>query len=117
MTDRARLFFCDVELGEVTEEDDDFPTMFGTLRPVEFANDSPLGRKLQRYINYSIAADKLMADDEEEWDKFAAQNEPLYLDLIESDDWYLQYEGQTNLIMIPTFGLESSIRWRWNVGS
>jgi hypothetical protein len=111
----ARLFFRDIEIGKVIEDDADFPTVFGAFRPAEVANDSPLGRKIQRYIEYSITADKLMEEDEEKWDEFAAQNEPLYLDLIETDDWHLKYESQTDLIMIPIFGQDNSIRWRWNV--
>ena len=54
---------------------------------------------------------------EEEWDScwFAAENEPQFLDLIETDDWHLQGEGSLELILIPNFCQDNGIVWRWNV--
>ena len=112
----ARLFFGDVELGEVVEEDADFPNLFGTFCPGAATPNSSLNTKLQRYIAYSVAADELMNEGTEaEWVAFAAEHEPQFIDLIETDDWHLVYADQIEPILIPNFCRDNGIVWRWNV--
>ncbi len=118
MNNRYRLFYRDIELGEVGEEDSDFPNLFGSFHPIAFDNQTLLSDHLQRYIAYSIAADGLMQEgNEDEWDKFAAENEAQFLDLIETDDWHLSDEGRIVGILIPNFCQNSKIVWRWNIGT
>jgi len=109
-----RLFFGDVELGEVTRENGDFPNCFGRFRP-SLKQDMPAIREeIQRYIDYSIEADRLAQHDPTECDCFTATNEHKFLQLIDSDDWYLVDEqGKRSRILVPNFGTEG-IGWRWH---
>ena len=116
MKKQYRLFYRDTELGEVVEEDSDFPNLFGTFHLTMSDDQSPVRDHIQHYIAYSVAADKLMQEGKEkEWDRFAAENEPQFLDLIETDDWQLRSEEGIEPILIPNFGQNNAVVWRWNV--
>ena len=116
MNNCYRLFYRDIELGGVVEEDSDFPNLFGTFQPIASDDQSSVLDHLQRYIAYSVAADQLMQEGkEEEWDRFAAENEPQFLDLIETDDWHLRDGDGIEPILVPNFCQNNAIVWRWNV--
>jgi hypothetical protein len=113
MKNSYRLFYQDIEMGEVVETDYDFPNSFGTFQPKDLGHD-PLCQHLQNYIAYSIAADILMESGKEDgWQKFMEENEAQFLDLIETEDWRLDGD-QTVSILIPNFCQNNEIVWRWN---
>ncbi len=116
MKNQYRLFYQDVEIGRVIQEDKDFPNLFGTFLPIVENDQPPLPDMIQQYIAYSIAADQLMQEGkQEEWGKFAGDNEPRFLDLIESDDWHLMDGGTVEPILIPNFCQNNGIVWRWKI--
>lgn len=116
MKKQYRLFYRELGIGEVTQENEDFPNLFGTFRPTAGNEQYPAYDKVQWYISYSVAADQLMQEGkEEEWDRFATENEPQFLDLIETDDWHLVDEDGVEPILVPIFCQNSGIVWRWNV--
>ena len=116
MKKQYRLFYRDIELGEVVEEDADFPNVFGIFRPTANDDQKAIRDYLQKYITYSVAADQLMQEGkEEEWDRFAAENEPQFLDLIVTDDWQLRNEEGIEPILIPLFRQNNAVVWRWNL--
>ena len=116
MNKQYRLFYRDIQIGSVTQEDEDFPNLFGTFRPIAGNEQNPVYDQIQRYIAYSVAADQLMQEGrEEEWDRFAAEKEPQFLDLIETDDWCLKDDEDVMPILVPRFCQDDGIVWRWNV--
>lgn len=115
-----RLFYRDVEIGSVIQEDENFPNLFGTFHPIaeieQGHTQNEMFDRIERYIAYSVAADQLMQEGkEDEWDRFVAENESQFLDLIETDDWHLQGEGSLELILVPNFCQDNGIVWRWNL--
>ncbi len=111
-----RLFYRDTEIGDVIEEDGDFPNVFGTFRPAAESHGDDTRDRIQQYIAYSIAADQLLqGGKEEEWEKFCSEHEPQFLDLIETDDWHLLKGDTIEPILIPNFCQDDGIVWRWNV--
>lgn len=111
-----RLFFGEVELGEVTEEDGDFPSVFGRFTPVDRGDHPDVRRRVHEYAVYSIEADRLAQDedDPEAYDRFAEEHEPEFMDLIESEDWFLVNEAGDRIpILIPVFSVDNGIVWRW----
>ena len=115
MAKRYRLYYDTLELGEVTEEYSDFPNSWGAFRANGAIEDSGVDRKIQDYIVYSIAADRLMQSGAEaEWERLVAANESRFLNLIESNLWYLLEGEKREAIMIPNFCQDDQIVWRWN---
>ena len=119
MKNTYRLFYQDIELGEVVRTDADFPSLWGTFQA------KPLGpgelcRHLQNYIHFCIAADALIqSGKEDEWEQFIQENEAPFLDLIETNDWHLrdgnQVDGnQITPILVPNFCQNNELVWRWN---
>ena len=118
MKQQYRLFYGGTEIGHIIQEDADFPNVFGTFRPLDESQENATRDRIQRYIDYSIAVDQLMQEGKEaEWDRFCSENEPQFLDLVETDDWHLLDEGSVEPILIPNFCQDSGIVWRWNVSS
>ena len=102
-------------MGEVVEEDADFPSLFGQFYPFVATEDNPLRRQLQNYIDYSVAADKIMEEESnEKWEAYMEANEKQFMNLIEAEDWYLVYSDRIELVLIPNFCQNNGIVWRWN---
>jgi len=59
----------------------------------------------------------MLTGDEDEWNKFTEENETQFLDLIESENWYLRDGDHMNPILIPNFCQNDEIVWRWNVSN
>ena len=121
VNERYLLFYQDLELGEVTEEDADFPGASGTIRLNEKRDNAPLRNKIQQYIEYSIAEsefveEKMSAEQQTRHKEHSLRysNGKIFLDLIESDDWFLVNERERRPILIPVFCDENSIVWREN---
>lgn len=111
---RYRLFYGEMEVGEVTEEDADFPNLFGRFVPTGSGSGAAWDR-LQEYVRNSVAADLLGDESAEAQSDFVVEYESRFLDLIESDDWYLLDEGgRTFPVLLPTFLREGGMVWRWN---
>jgi hypothetical protein len=112
---RYTLFFGTVRLGEVMELDADFPNLSGSYLPHEEDDFPDTRARIRRLWDLSIAwHDASMKQDEAETDRLAKEEED-YLDLIESDNWYLQDQaGKRTHILVPTFCAEDEIVWRYH---
>src|SRR5438874_6916473 len=102
-----KLFFGDVEIGTIRQEDCDFPNVWGGFEPSSARDHPDIRERIRRYMEYSREADRLMLQDDKpgsEWDRFASQNEAQFLDLIECDEWWLiDAAGKRHPILIPNF--------------
>ena len=56
----------------------------------------------------------MQEESNEKWNAFTEENEIQFIDLIESEDWYLKYDDRIELILIPIFCQDSGIIWRWS---
>ncbi len=113
-----RLFYQDIELGEVTQENFNFPSFFCKFRRNEEAfAGNPLREKLQRYFEHSLAVDRLLMDGKEDGPEMDAAviKAEQFMDFIESNDWYLYREGEKEPILIPNFVEGNSVVLRLNV--
>jgi hypothetical protein len=114
---RYQLFYGEVHLGDVTEEDADFPNLSGTFQPSDASDHPEIRRRVGEYVEYSIAADRLI-DEPDGYDTFVEEHEDQFLDLIESEDWWLEDErGERSSILVPNFCRDSGLVWRWNPGT
>jgi len=115
MSEPYRLFFREIELGTIIEDDSDFPNLFGAFKPADKVGRGELWRYLQEYIEQSIIGNGLMEDNKiEEWECFIYKLSEKFPDLIETDDWYLLSDDKREPITVPIFGRDNSINWRWN---
>ena len=117
-TDSKRyvLLYGDVELGEVTRKDSDFPNCFGSWRPYSYADNPELRSFIRAYVEYSEHADSLMTPDgNQAWEAYTREREPEFEDLVESTEWALRDEdGVRHGLLIPSFGVGGGLVWRWN---
>ena len=112
---RYKLFYGDVHLGDITEEDADFPNLFGTFQPSDASDHPETRRRIDEYVGYSVEADRLI-DEPDVYDTFVEAHEERFLDLIESEDWWLEDgRGQRSPILVPNFCRDSGVVWRWRV--
>lgn len=107
------LFYKKIALAKVTCNDTDF---FNNWGKYELNEDViQIHSHLRDYIHFSMAASKLMEEDETKWDEFCSLEEPKYLDLIDSEDWTLvDSKGESNPIVIPGFCVNDELVWRWD---
>jgi hypothetical protein len=115
---KYKLLFRDIDVGVIRQQNVDFPNLWGQFE-MSCNEDCPETRAhIQRYIEYSREADRLMLQDDKpgsEWDVFRSQNETKFVNLIESEDWWLVDEhGMRHAILIPRFCVDGVV-WRWNV--
>ena len=112
------LLYGDVELGEVTHQDSDFPSCSGTWRPHSNADNPEIRSFIRAYVEYCEHADSLMTPDHHvtpAWEAYTQEREPEFEDLIESTEWALRdQDGVRDGILIPIFGVGDEIGWRWN---
>ncbi len=111
-----RLFYDDIDLGEVRHVDSDFPSSFGIWTPSQIEPTTDLRRHLLSYIEHSIVSMALLdaSDAGPEWHEFAGREEPKYQDLIDSDQWKLvPSDGHPIRILIPLFRREGELTWRY----
>ena len=57
-----RLFYRDIEIGEIIQEGSDFPNVFGKFRPAAESHGGTTRDRIQQYIDYSVAADQLLQE-------------------------------------------------------
>jgi|KBSSwiStaDraftv2_1062776.scaffolds.fasta_scaffold139792_2 hypothetical protein len=113
---RYVLLYGDVELGEVTQQDSDFPNCSGTWRPYAQADNPEIRSFIRAYVEFSEHADSLRTPDiTPAWEAYTREKEPEFEDLIESTDWALRDEdGVRHPLLVPLFGVGGEIGWRWN---
>jgi hypothetical protein len=115
---RYVLLYGDVELGEVTHQDSDFPKCFGIWRPYPHADNPEIRSFIRAYVEYCEHADSFMTPDLHSTparEAYMLEREPEFEDLIESTDWALRDEnGVRRGILIPIFCVGGEIAWQWN---
>ncbi|MFD2567331.1 hypothetical protein [Pseudotenacibaculum haliotis] len=107
-----KLYYKDLEIGTIVQEDQDFPNLFGTYK---LSDKLKSGHNfINEYIKYSVEAYALMNKDEQKWLKLVQSEEEKFGELIESEDWKLiDQKGEVHKILIPNFGNHNEIVWRW----
>ncbi len=115
------LHFRDIRVGAVTENDRDFPNLWGDIE-FDAAISQPISKeeaRLARFIELNRESIRL-ADTEDQQDVTGELNVvdkqlEAFSDYIESDDWMLVDEsGKTLPILVPIFRHDGEIVWRWN---
>jgi hypothetical protein len=113
---RYVLLYGGLEIGEVVEQDSDFPNCFGTWMPSANTDYPELRRRIRAYIEYSEHADSLMVGGDE-WEAYTGEREPEFNDLIESAEWALRDEnGVRHWLLVPNFCRGGELVWRYNPG-
>ena len=111
------LLYGDVELGEVTQQDSDFPNCSGTWTPSPNSDNPEIRSRIREYVEYSEHADSLMTPDFHSTpasEAYMLEREPGFEDLIESTEWALRDEdGVRHGLPIPIFFVGGEIGWRW----
>src|SRR3954453_19368393 len=90
---RYVLLYAEVEFGEVTQQDSDFPNCSGTWRPYTDADNPEIRSRIQAYVEFSEYADSLLTPDfhlTPAWEAYTLEREQEFEDLIESTDWALR---------------------------
>src|SRR5262245_9124716 len=113
---RYVLLYGDVEIGEVVEQDSDFPNCFGKWSPSTKADQSELRSHIQAYFEYSEHADSLMTPDvTPAWEAYTEEREHEFLDLIESSQWSLRDDsGTKHPLLVPRFCVGRALVWRYD---
>jgi len=108
------LVFDGRDLGTVTQEDFDFPNLWGRYK---LFPDVSAVRELQHvmdYIAFSVRSAPLYQEDRA--DEVSSEEEAQFLDLIETDAWQLRdATGKKHDILVPLFEPDEQITWRWNI--
>lgn len=111
----------DLDVGRVIEIDRDFPNIWGTIARCDWLADpkSDHEKRVARFFELDGESLRLTelkdeGEDSGELDQINARLED-YLDLIESDDWYLLDESSAKrYILCPSIRHDGEIVWRWN---
>ncbi|MEP6754128.1 MAG: hypothetical protein ABJA67_01405 [Chthonomonadales bacterium] len=112
---KFQLYFDDVLVANITQHGSDFPGVFGDYVLAFSDPVDSLRQHIVKYIEFNTEADRLMmSGDESGWEKYIEDNEEPFVDLIETERWSLHDGVEINKILVPIFGLESSVTWRWN---
>jgi hypothetical protein len=116
------LFHGLLKIGVVTEDDADFPNMFGAIayEPWILEPRDPDEKRLARFVELNCESTRLV-DLEDEVDT-SAESEKIdaelgqYQDLVESEEWWLVDDvGKKVPILCPMLRT-SEIVWRWDPG-
>ncbi len=121
MNHEYSLFLGTLKIGNVTQADSDFPSLWGRI---EFENsiavpETDAARRMARFIELSRHYTRLLetlveGQESSEQDTINAELEG-YADFIDSDDWHLVDEhGERVPILVPIFHDHDEIVWRWN---
>lgn len=98
-------------LGTITEEDSDFPTVFGSYALDAEAGTRPGLERAVEYVEWCVRTWPLI--EQNRYDEVAAE-EDQFMDLIESDGWVLRADdGREVPILIPVFCTDNKLNWRY----
>ena len=115
---RYVLLYGDVELGEVTQQDSDFPNCFGSWRPYARADNAELRSYIRAYVEFCEHSDSLLTPEHHATpasEAYTLEREPEFEELIESTEWALRGEaGVRDGILVPLFSVGGKLGWRWN---
>jgi hypothetical protein len=118
---RYNLYLGALKVGSVTEEDKDFPNLWGRIIYDEslLRSNTASAVRLAKFIELSCESIRLVdieleQDATKELDILNRQLEE-YQDYIDTDDWVLVDEnGTKHLILCPILRHGGEIVWRWN---
>ena len=106
-----QLLYKDHVIAEITAEDSDFPTFFGKYTLSAGLDQLPEMTQVLSYIDYSVRIWPLIEEDRTDEIDYDEENQ--FIDLIESEDWWLLDEnGEKTGILIPVFCTDNGINWR-----
>lgn len=118
---RYDLYLGPLKVGIVTEQDKDFPNLWGQIaydKSLLNPNTEAMNR-LARFIDLSCESIRLVDIEHEQdvADELAVLNKQLeqFQDYIDTDDWVLvDDKGERHLILCPILRHGGEIVWRWN---
>jgi hypothetical protein len=112
---KFRLFYKDIEIAILKLLDSDFPNLYGHYEMSrDFDCTSPKHKLLNDYIDFSIRSNELLDEDEAQYEAYLKKNENQFMDLIESEEWYLINEDkERRSILAANFLNDEHIIWRW----
>jgi hypothetical protein len=113
------LYFGALKIGNVFEDDRDFPSWFGriTYAPSFEQSESELARRLARFIGLSFESIALIDANQEGSPELAdlLREEAAFNDVADSKAWHLIDElGSVIPILCPVLRRDGGIVWRWN---
>lgn len=108
------LYCNDIKIGTVTETDWDMRSSGTIVYAFDYLADNPENSRLADFIKSSIKTFIYLEEgDEENFQKMCKEEETLYLDLMESANWYLiNYKKETIKILCPIFLEHNEITWQ-----
>lgn len=117
------LYFGFLKVGGVTQSHSDFPNLWGSVayEPWLSSPRSPVEEHLVRFVALSEESSRLIeveheVDNSREQAVVDAEMEAKYMDLIESEEWWLvDREGREMPILCPIFS-EGGLVWAWDPG-
>ena len=120
--EKYHLYFGDLKVGMVVKKASDFPNLWGAITYSEWLSDpqTPEEIRVAEFLELNRKSIYLI-DVEQERDvsvDIAKINQQLndYLDLVETDAWYLLDESShKHLILCPIFRHGNEVVWRWNL--
>jgi hypothetical protein len=109
---KYRLYYQEIEIGVVVENDSNFPNVYGDLHLT--INELPIS--INRYIKYSKELKRVLEkNDENEINKYIEDHERDFFELINSNSWFLIDENnKKENILIPIFD-NNKLIWRWRI--
>ncbi|MFW9995564.1 MAG: hypothetical protein ACFFD4_26235 [Candidatus Odinarchaeota archaeon] len=121
MSEYYDLYWNETGVGRIEHVDSDFPNLWGVFKlDAELKeSDHVLAKRLLAFIDLSIEDSKLL-EVEHEKDVSREREEinrklDAFIDLIETDDWYLIDQRRGILpILSPAFFSDGTVVWRWN---
>jgi uncharacterized RDD family membrane protein YckC len=98
-------------IGEVEQQDFEFPTFFGKFTLAPGVRENPELTRVIAYVDYSVRVWPLMEADR--FDEIPADDEAELSDVIESNSWWLcPADGVREPILVPIFCTDGGINWR-----
>ncbi len=106
------LFYNEIFIGKIEVKVHSLPNTYGKLQLNSLNKNDKLCQHIWGYIQYCMEIDKLYQENKEDEIDFDEQEK--YIDLIDSEDWYLQDEkGNKDSILIPVFGTDNYVNCQY----
>lgn len=111
---KYKLFYKEYEIGIVTELSDEWPRPSGIIKLSSTLKELNEETKLlYDYFDFSIKAAAILENgSDEDYQEFCSNNEYKYLEMIESEEWFLlDHSGNKINVAIPVLAEHNEIIW------
>ena len=112
---KYQLYFGGHAIAVVEEKGDDFPTYFGEYQLLNEI-EAPELERVRAYVDYSVRVRVWRPAEQDRMEESSLAEEETFMDLIESEEWYLVEadSGERIGILIPIFRIGNRVSWRLN---